>query len=119
MDEEDMIVIAEGIAMKVLNRTNDVSIDFIVSQPHTVESDVMHRRTDEFIILLEGELDALIGGKTARLTPGDTVSIARGTWHRFTNVLDRPARLLSVCTPPYSSEDVYLGDTAAAESSAG
>jgi uncharacterized cupin superfamily protein len=59
----------------------------------------VHRDTDEFFYVLEGEIEAWIGGDHAVLRPGTSATLPRGIAHRFDNLTDRPARVLTVVSP--------------------
>ena len=62
--------------------------------PHHV-----HRETDEFFYVLEGELDVWIGMKRTKLVAGMSATLPRGIPHAFTNPARRPAKVLVVVTP--------------------
>jgi mannose-6-phosphate isomerase-like protein (cupin superfamily) len=59
----------------------------------------VHRETDEFFFVLDGEIDVWVGERYARLTSGMSVVLPRGVAHRFDNVTKLPARLLTLVTP--------------------
>ena len=56
----------------------------------------VHADTDEFIYMLEGELDVWIGGQHARLFVGMSATLPRGVPHRFDNLSADRARVLTV-----------------------
>lgn len=55
-----------------------------------------HTNTEEAMVLLEGELQALVGPQRMNIEPGDVVLAPAGTVHGFINLSDAPARLLYV-----------------------
>ena len=55
-----------------------------------------HTNTEEAMVLLEGELQALVGSQRIDIEPGDVVLAPAGTVHGFINLSDTPARLLYV-----------------------
>jgi quercetin dioxygenase-like cupin family protein len=55
-----------------------------------------HTNTEEAMVLLEGELDALVGSQRITIVPGDVVLAPAGTVHGFVNRSETPARLLFV-----------------------
>ena len=55
-----------------------------------------HTNTEEAMVLLEGELQALVGSQRENIAPGDAVLAPAGTVHGFVNLSDAPARLLYV-----------------------
>jgi mannose-6-phosphate isomerase-like protein (cupin superfamily) len=59
----------------------------------------VHRDTDEFFYVLEGELDVWVGFKRATLTAGMSATLPRGVRHAFTNPGRTPAKVLVVVTP--------------------
>ena len=64
-----------------------------------------HEKSDQVLLLLEGELAGEIGDEKARLKKGDVLLIPSGVKHRFTNCGDKPVVTFNVYSPPeYSSE---------------
>ena len=59
----------------------------------------VHRTADEFVYVLEGEIEAWIGGRHVVLGAGMSATLPRAVVHRFDNCTDRPARVLTVVTP--------------------
>ena len=55
-----------------------------------------HTNTEEAMVLLEGELQALVGSQRETIAAGDVVLAPAGTVHGFVNLSDSPARLLFV-----------------------
>ncbi len=55
-----------------------------------------HTNTEEAMVLLEGTLEALVGGQRMTIEPGDVVLAPAGTVHGFVNRAESPARLLFV-----------------------
>ena len=55
-----------------------------------------HTNTEEAMVLLEGELQALVGSQRENIGAGDVVLAPAGTVHGFVNLSDSPARLLFV-----------------------
>jgi mannose-6-phosphate isomerase-like protein (cupin superfamily) len=63
-----------------------------------------HAGSEQTLLLLEGELHALIAGKRSRMKTGDVVVIPPKTKHKFTNPGRNPAVTFSVyCPPEYPS----------------
>jgi mannose-6-phosphate isomerase-like protein (cupin superfamily) len=101
-------LIADGIRMRVMARLDTVSLDYITVSPNSVEHEISHRRTDELIFVLQGELCGAINGEKVHLSKGTCISIPRGTRHKFYNESSDPVVLLAVCSPPYDKNDVHL-----------
>ena len=49
-----------------------------------------HTNTEEAMVLLEGELQALVGSQRESIAPGDVVLAPAGTVHGFINLSDAP-----------------------------
>jgi quercetin dioxygenase-like cupin family protein/DNA-binding XRE family transcriptional regulator len=56
--------------------------------------------TERFLYILEGELEAVIGEQTHRLSRGSTLYFDASLPHSFRNPSRRPTKCLSVVTPP-------------------
>ncbi len=67
----------------------------------------IHHREDEFYYVLEGELEILDGDRTFIASAGSFVHIPRGTLHRFKNVGETPAKMLTFFTPA-GMEDFFF-----------
>ena len=52
-------------------------------------------------IVISGEIEVTVGGRTAVLKAGDSYLFHSTEPHRFHNVSDRDAVVVSACTPPY------------------
>lgn len=62
---------------------------------------------EESFTMLEGEIAVTFRGETRMVRAGETVNIPANAPHRFSNVSDRPARLLCVCAPA-GQEEFFL-----------
>jgi quercetin dioxygenase-like cupin family protein len=68
----------------------------------------LHDHTfEEGYFILEGEVEAVMDGKTYRLTPGDVVWTSVGCVHSFKNVSSAPVRWLETFAPQPPKEDVF------------
>lgn len=52
-------------------------------------------------IVISGELEITVGAETRELKAGDAYLFNSREPHRFRNISDRPAEVISACTPPY------------------
>lgn len=66
----------------------------------TGEKAEAHRKSDQVLLMLEGELTGEVGDHRPRLRKGDVIIIRAGVKHRFTNRADKPAVTFNVYAPP-------------------
>ena len=59
-----------------------------------------HEKSDQVLLLLEGELSGEVGGERSQMTKGDVIAIPAGVKHRFTNNGSVPAVTFNVYSPP-------------------
>jgi mannose-6-phosphate isomerase-like protein (cupin superfamily) len=59
----------------------------------------VHRDTDEFFYVLEGEIDVWIASRRTKLVAGMSATLPRNVPHAFTNPGRTPAKVLVVVTP--------------------
>jgi mannose-6-phosphate isomerase-like protein (cupin superfamily) len=59
----------------------------------------IHHREDETFVILSGECQFWLAGKTFTRGPGETAFVPRGTEHTFKVPGDRPCRHLVILTP--------------------
>ena len=60
----------------------------------------VHKKSDQVLLLVEGELHAEVGGKKRIMKKGDSCIVAAGTPHRFKNLGKKSAVSFNVYTPP-------------------
>jgi mannose-6-phosphate isomerase-like protein (cupin superfamily) len=60
----------------------------------------VHERNDQLLVFVEGEGEAILDGRTSRVTPNDLVLVPAGTRHNFVNTGEVPLRLVTVYAPP-------------------
>ncbi len=58
-----------------------------------------HSREDEYSVVLEGRVGALLADDVVYGGPGDLIFKPRGEWHTFWNAGEEPARLLEIISP--------------------
>ncbi len=66
----------------------------------TGESMIEHE-SNEGGIVISGEIEITVGDETHILKAGDSYLFDSRQPHRFRNISDRPAEVISACTPPY------------------
>ena len=59
-----------------------------------------HDKSDQVLLVLDGELIGEVGDERPRLNKGDVIIIEAGTRHRFANASDEPAITFNVYSPP-------------------
>ncbi|HEY3602346.1 MAG TPA: cupin domain-containing protein [Chthoniobacterales bacterium] len=59
-----------------------------------------HEKSEQVLLVLEGEVEAEVAGEKRRLKQGDIVVIPAGTKHRFQNRSDGDAVTFNVYSPP-------------------
>lgn len=63
--------------------------------------DMIEHEANEGGIVISGELEVSVGNETRILKAGDAYLFNSRQPHRFRNISDRPAEVISACTPPY------------------
>lgn len=63
--------------------------------------DMLEHIANEGGIVVSGEIELTVGNKVATLKAGDSFLFDSREPHRFRNTSDRPATVISACTPPY------------------
>jgi mannose-6-phosphate isomerase-like protein (cupin superfamily) len=68
--------------------------------PHALAAPLhRHSREDEYSIVLEGRMGALLGDDVVYAEAGDLVHKPRNQWHTFWNAGDEPCRILEIIAP--------------------
>lgn len=101
-----------GFGIKVGTADSDGQL---VALENHVDADIpphVHEQTDEFVYVLEGEMELDLGGETHRLTAGMSALLPRGVPHAVRNRSQPPMRVLQVSTP--GGWDQFLEDLFAA-----
>ncbi|HSI12704.1 MAG TPA: cupin domain-containing protein [Chthoniobacter sp.] len=60
----------------------------------------IHPKSDQVVLLVDGELTAKIGEETRCIRVGDIVIVPAGTPHKFTNSGKAEAKAFSIYAPP-------------------
>ncbi|WP_235962954.1 cupin domain-containing protein [Ruegeria haliotis] len=63
--------------------------------------DMLEHEANEGGIVTAGEIEVTVGSETRILKAGDSYLFNSREPHRFRNISDRPAEMISACTPPY------------------
>ncbi|MGW0884747.1 cupin domain-containing protein [Streptomyces sp. NPDC002671] len=88
-----------GLGVKVGTADSDGRLAAMENQLDIDIPPHVHERTDEFVYVLEGEMELDLGGETHRLTAGMCALLPRGVPHALRNRSQPPARALQVSTP--------------------
>jgi DNA-binding transcriptional MerR regulator/quercetin dioxygenase-like cupin family protein len=67
----------------------------------------LHHDQDEWIYIIDGELDFLVGDKRFRLGPGESIFIPRKTSHAWAGTNGKPARIVNVYQPAGKMEEFF------------
>ncbi len=76
--------------------SHDLKLGEVGIPPMTRVPRHIHTNTEEVVIVLEGEVEALVGSQRMVVEPGHVVLAPAGTVHGFVNLSESPARLLYV-----------------------
>ena len=60
----------------------------------------IHEKSDQVLLLVEGEMEAEVGKKKWAMVKGDSCIVPAGTPHRFKNRGQSPATSFNVYSPP-------------------
>jgi mannose-6-phosphate isomerase-like protein (cupin superfamily) len=69
-------------------------------QPRGEIGEEVHEGTDQILIFVEGDGEAVLDGERSPVRAGDVVFVTAGTRHNFINTGDGPLRLLTIYAPP-------------------
>lgn len=61
----------------------------------------VHARDDETVYIIEGELTAMMDGKSRHLTAGESMFLPRGIPHQLVNMSGKPNRYVLIGTPAF------------------
>jgi DNA-binding transcriptional MerR regulator/mannose-6-phosphate isomerase-like protein (cupin superfamily) len=67
----------------------------------------LHHEQDEWIYVVDGELDFVVGAERLRLTAGESMFIPRKTAHMWTCMSGRPAKIINVYQPAGKMEEFF------------
>lgn len=82
------------------NDTDQVfSVVELVTQPGQGVMVHVHDYEDELVYVVDGEIEVTLGDQTMTATAGVLALLPRGIPHGFTNIGDKPSRILDVILP--------------------
>jgi mannose-6-phosphate isomerase-like protein (cupin superfamily) len=85
--------------LQTMERTQ-TAVMILTSGGHSSEEMNVHEKSDQVLLLLEGDVYAEVGGKKSQMHKGDTCIIPAGTPHRFENRGKDRAVTFNVYSPP-------------------
>lgn len=87
---------------RVLHTTERSQVAIMILAPGEASSGApsVHPKEDQLLYLIEGEVEAEVGGERRRMVAGQLAVVPANTPHRFINVGSVPARTLNIYTPP-------------------
>ncbi len=92
-----------GVRYKTILRTDEtggaMAIVDTVAPPRSGPPRHVHHAEDETFVVLSGEIEAWLDGKSLTLGPGESAMIPRGAEHTFRVIGDQPCRKLVILTP--------------------
>ena len=77
--------------------------------PGTFVPPHIHPDQDEYLYMLEGKLDFMLGGAEAQATPGDLIRLGMGVPHGIFNKSDQTAKVLFWVSPTPQAVRSVLG----------
>ncbi len=75
------------------------SVVELVTQPNQGVQVHVHEHEDELVYVVEGDIEVTLGDQKMTATEGILALLPRGIPHGFTNIGDKPSRVLDVILP--------------------
>ena len=85
---------------RVLYTGKNLQLVLMTLQPGEEIGEEVHEENDQLLVFVDGEGEAVLDGKSSKVTPNDLVMVPAGTRHNFINTGDGPLRLVTVYAPP-------------------
>ncbi len=73
---------------------------FVVTSPPGKGADKHRHPYDETFVILDGDIEVIVGGETRMIGPGHIAVIPANTWHEFKNRADHPALMVNIHPAP-------------------
>ena len=106
----------QGISWNILgqtyvpkNRTDHSFSWHATLPPGTFVPPHIHPDQDEYLYMLEGKLDFMLGGAEAQATAGDLIRLGMGVPHGIFNKSDQTAKVLFWVSPTRKLYDLFWG----------
>ena len=101
---EGKVSLSDGLSMDCIGVFESMSIDIVYIPPKNEKPLVFHNECDEFLYVIEGELEIYIGDEIRTCRMGEYVSVPRGMKHGSINKTNQMVKLMAICAPPYKIE---------------
>ena len=79
----------------------------------------VHEGNDQLLVIVEGECEAVLDGRTSQVGPNQLVLVKAGTRHNFINTGQAPLHLVTVYAPPEHAPGTVHQTKAEAEAAEG
>ena len=79
---------------------SQIAIMVLTAGGHSSEKMNVHKKSDQVLLLVEGELEAEVGGEKRSMVKGDSCIVSAGTSHRFENRGKGRVVTFNVYSPP-------------------
>jgi mannose-6-phosphate isomerase-like protein (cupin superfamily) len=101
-DQVDIIELAKrNDAFRREVATGEHSQVVVMTIPPAEEiGEEVHEANDQLLVIVEGECEAVLDGRTSQVGPNQLVLVQAGTRHNFINTGQAPLRLVTVYAPP-------------------
>jgi mannose-6-phosphate isomerase-like protein (cupin superfamily) len=100
MDLRNISEATEWFEVLQTSRRSQTAMMTLAAGTSTGRKAEAHKKSDQVLLMLKGELVGKVGQEKVRLKKGDVLLIPAGTPHRFTNKASKPAVTFNVYAPP-------------------
>ena len=101
-----------GLAIELVNEeisnSTNMSLALIIIDSNASSQQHYHIKTEEIYYILDGEALIEIGGQATRVGKGHSIFIPVGKIHKITNIGKEPLRFISVDSPIFDQDDVFI-----------
>jgi mannose-6-phosphate isomerase-like protein (cupin superfamily) len=105
--EAEPFVTKDGSTIRELHHTPMQSLAEASLEPGQGTQRHYHARSEEIYLITDGGGVLEVDGESDEVRPGDAIRIPPGARHELVAGLNG-ARLLCMCSPPYSHDDTYF-----------
>jgi mannose-6-phosphate isomerase-like protein (cupin superfamily) len=105
--EAEPFVTKDGSTIRELHHTPMQSLAEASLEPGQGTQRHYHARSEEIYLITDGGGVLEVDGESGEVRPGDAIRIPPGARHELVAGLNG-ARLLCMCSPPYSHDDTYF-----------